>query len=123
MRRTIALLGLLALSWSQVVALHCDMGSGPSEPHADAVAALAHHGMAGGGSSAHHERRHDHDRRHDETSGCPMIMACGFVSIRPVQSATMIRFPAIFVRTGFSPLVIPVAAELAVETPPPRLAA
>lgn len=52
-----------------------------------------------------------------------MIMACGFVSIRPVQSATMIRFPAIFVRTGFSPLVIPVAAELAVETPPPRLAA
>ncbi len=120
MRRTVALLGLLALSWSQFVALHCDMGTGPSESHADVPAATqAQHGMAAGESSAHHD---DH-RQHNKPGDCLMIMACGLVSVRPVQSAAMIRFPAIFVRTGFFPEAFPVAAELAVETPPPRLTA
>lgn len=116
MHRTVALLGLVALSGSQGIALHCDMGSG-SEHHADAPAKTrAQHQMPGQPSPPPHDQGH-------AAGDCLMIMTCGSVSIRPVRSAAMVRFPAVLVQTGFSPPAIPVAADLAVETPPPRLAA
>ena len=86
--------------------------------HADAPSETqAHHPMAGQASPA------SQHQGHSGADDCLMIMACGFVSIRPVPSATMVRFPAILLRTGYSPLAMPVVADLAVEPPPPRVTA
>ena len=49
-----------------------------------------------------------------------MIMACSIASPRPAHPAAMIRIPAVLVRADFPTPPIPVAADLAVETPPPR---
>ena len=52
-----------------------------------------------------------------------MIMACGYSFVRHAQSVVLNRFPGTVVRTAFLASPIPVAAEPAVETPPPRLIA
>ena len=49
-----------------------------------------------------------------------MIMACSIASPRPASPAAMIRIPTVLVRAAFPTPPIPVAADLAVETPPPR---
>ncbi len=145
MRRSVALLGFLALSWSQVVALHCDMGTGA--PHHPAAAehpgaphhpAAAHHPAASGhaATSMQHAAaipadRHAadqapmarHGQGHDRDHGCLMIMACGYSFVRHAQSVVLKRFPGTVVRAAFLASPIPVAAEPAVETPPPRLTA
>ena len=61
-----------------------------------------------------------HPPDHGGSHGCLMIMACGFASVRQARPAAMIRLPAVFFTADFLTSPIPVAAELAVETPPPR---
>ena len=107
MHRSIALVALLALSWSQLGALHCDMGAGPSTTAAHG----ASHALPPDTPSTP-----DHGGSH----GCLMIMACGFASARQAHPVTIIRIPTVFVRTAFFTPLIPVAADQAVETPPPR---
>ena len=106
MRRPVAFLAFLALSWSQLVALRCDMGAGGhAGTHHEAMSAEQEAGHGGG---------------HGGNHGCLMILACGTASIRATRSVAMIRMPALFVRAEFLPSPIPAAADLAVETPPPR---
>ena len=133
MRRSVALLAFAALTSSQLVALRCDMGAPEHQaaaaheaaPHdaAPAHAAAAHgeaapaHETAGHGQSAPgHEPPH-----HPDGDTCLMMMACGAASIRAVRTVAVARIPTPFVRADFLATTIPVAADLAVETPPPRL--
>ncbi len=137
MRRPVAILAFAALTSSQLVALRCDMG------------ASTHHGVAGDeAASAHGVATHEAARAHQaatpeavrahETAGhsqtapahgsphhgagdsCPMMMACGAATISPARSV-MSRIPAVFVRTAYKVTPVLATADLAVETPPPRL--
>lgn len=67
--------------------------------------------------------RAQHGQDHGGDHGCQMIMVCNYASVRHAQATVMSRSPAVFMRAAFLANPIPVAAELAVETPPPRLAA
>ena len=116
MHRSVAFVAFLALSWSQLVGLRCDMGADRSTTaaHASTPASHAPAEHATTGADAHDPP--GHGGGHD----CLMIMACGFASVRQARPAAMIRFPAVFVAAAFLNSPIPVAADLAVETPPPR---
>ncbi len=113
MHRSVAFVAFLALSWSQLVALRCDMGEGMV--------------MAKAGADAHHHPAPTadipptpHPPNHGGSHTCLMIMACGFASVRQARTTAMIRLPAVFFTAAFPTQPIPVAADLAVETPPPR---
>ena len=121
MSRPVALVAFLALSWSHVAGLRCDMGASAlamDEPHADAS------GDPATPSHGHHAARPDegvpHPPGHDGDHGCLMIMACSVASPRPARPAAMVRVPTVLVRAAFPAPPLPVAADLAVETPPPR---
>ncbi len=64
-----------------------------------------------------------HGQDHGGDHGCLMITACGYSFVRHAQSVVMDRFPWTVVRAAFLANPIPVAADLAVEVPPPRLTA
>ena len=64
-----------------------------------------------------------HGQDHGGDLGCLMIMACGYSFVRHAKSVVMDRLPGTVVRAAFGANPIPVAAEPAVETPPPRLTA
>lgn len=132
MHRSVALVAFLALSWSQLVALRCDMGEDTAAAAADVPAPASHSAT---GADAHHHaatpRSHHaapagdapaapHPTSHGAPHGCLMIMACGVASPRPARPAAMIRIPAVLVRAAFPAPPVAVAAEPAVETPPPR---
>lgn len=77
-------------------------------------------------ASAHQRTPHQlpraqHGQDHGGDHGCQMIMACNYASAGRAQATVVTRFPAIFLRAAFLANPIPVAAELTVETPPPRL--
>ena len=125
MRRSVAILSFAALTSSQLVALRCDMGASAHHGAAGLEAAPAHH------EAAAHETGHAHETAAHQTAsrhaphpaprdGCLMMMACGTASIGAVRTVAVARIPAPFVRAAFSARAIPVAADLAVETPPPR---
>ena len=134
MNRPAALVALLALSWSQLVALHCDMGSGARG--GVAVSAPASHEGAVGRAAITDAHQHGGEEApaaqhgspqqgqpHGGDHSCLMIMACGYASVRNAPSAAMTRFPAISFRSAFLANPTPVTADRAVETPPPRLTA
>ena len=106
MSRPVAFVAFVALLWSHVAGLHCDMG-GSTVAMAAGHADVATHA---GTTPADHGGGH----------GCRMIMACSIASPRPAHPATMIRIPTVLVRAAFATPPTPVAADLAVETPPPR---
>ncbi len=99
------------------------MGSGaPGE--ADHAAAMTppsgahdHHDSPGGTPLA------TPGQHHGDSQGCLMILACGASSVRTAQTVAMTGLPAAFERADFFANPIPVAADLAVESPPPRQAA
>ena len=113
MRRSVAFLAFAALTSPQSVALGCDMGAPEHQ-------AAAGHGEA---APAHDPPHHgDHPApHHADRDTCQMMMACGAASIRAVRTVAVARIPTPFVRADFLATTIPVAADLAVETPPPRL--
>lgn len=129
MRRPIAILAFAALTSSQLVALHCEMGAsahqgavsyetGPAHEtagHAHEAAGHAHETAGHGKTAPSHGSPHHGDR-----DSCLMMMACGTASIRPARSV-MSRIPAVFVRTAYKVTPVLATADLAVETPPPRL--
>ena len=140
MRRTVAVFALAALSWSQLVALRCDMGApaplleaGPralayahaagdldrqvsGRTHQPAPPATGHHPLPTEGTPAA-----PHGEHHRDAGGCLMILAaCGAASARTVQAAILVRFPAVSVRANLDIAPIPVAVSVGVETPPPR---
>ena len=136
MRRSVAFLVFAALTSSQLVALHCDMGASvhqavaahQADAHESASAhetAVAHaasaHGTAAHGKAAPaHEPPHHPAPHHGDRDPCLMMMACGTASIRAVRTVAVARTPTPFVRAASFAAAIPVAADLAVETPPPR---
>ena len=113
MSRSVAFVAFLALSWSHVAGLRCDMGA--TEQTAMAGSSHAH-------APAHSDATptSPHPASHGAPHGCLMIMACSIASPRPAHPAAMIRIPAVLVQADFPTPPIPVAADLAVETPPPR---
>ena len=134
MRRVVALLALTAMSWSHLVAFRCDMGAATDPAaHHESESARAHHETAAhneatarhaagpAGSSAKHEGHSGPAHgSHGDATGCVMALACASASARAAQSANMTRLPALFVLPDFRTAPIPLAAALAVETPPPR---
>ncbi len=152
MRRSVAFLVFAAMTSSHLVALRCDMGASThqaagvheadahepaSAPRTAAHAASANgtaphipaptHGTAthGDAAPAHHPAPHpDHPApHHGDRDTCQMMMACGAASIRAVRTVAVARIPTPFVRAASFAAAIPVAADLAVETPPPRFTA
>ena len=148
MRRPVAILAFAALTSSQLVALRCDMGASThhgvagdeaASAHGAATheAARAHQAATPEAVRAHETAGHETGRAH-ETAGhsqtapahgsphhgagdsCPMMMACGAATISPARSV-MSRIPAVFVRTAYKVTPVLATADLAVETPPPRL--
>ena len=123
MRHTVAVIALAGLSWSQLVAVRCDMGPGmPSE--GDQAAASAPH------PSAHDMPRPadrpaptPHGHHHGDGESCPMMLACGISAVRPTRTVPVVRTPPTFAGAAFFANPIPVAADLTVEPPPPRQAA
>ena len=107
------------------------MGTGaPEHDAASAHAAASQHstGMQHAATPAdHHASDHApparHGQDHGGDHGCLMIMACGYSFVRHAQSVVTDRFPGTVVRAALLATPIPVNAELAVETPPPRLTA
>lgn len=140
MRRTVAVFALAALSWSQLVALRCDMGAstpmleaGPrtfGSVHASGV--LDRHASGPIHQPAPTHVGHDHlptegspaapdGEHHGDGGGCLMILAsCSAASARIAQTAILMRFPAVSVRANLDIAPIPVAVSKGVETPPPR---
>lgn len=148
MSRSVAFVAFLALWWSNVAGLRCDMGAEPiavaaahdvatSHAHSPGHAHYTHsgHGNTAADAPAPHpsapSHAHDlahaaetppspHPTNHGTPHGCLMIMACSIASPRPAHPAAMIRIPTVLVRAAFPTPPTPVAADLAVETPPPR---
>ena len=132
MRRTLALLALLATSWPHVAVLECALGSTGAS-----AAAPGHHGAAAHaepGSTAHHGAAHHgagHEGRLDDhaSSGgsapagglqCAMVMACGLVMIQS-GSGTAVAETRSGPEEAFEPSVDPpAAAVLSADPPPPR---
>ena len=81
--------------------------------------ATAAHGEAAPGHEPLHQGDHPAPH-HADRDTCQMMMACGAASIRAVRTVAVARIPTPFVRADFLATTIPVAADLAVETPPPR---
>lgn len=128
MRRSVAFSALLVLSWSHVAGLRCDMGATAQNATAGSAHASAHPPAPRRPAPSHAydlaraaETPSPHPASHGAPHGCLMIMACSIASPRPASAAAMIRIPAVLVRTAFPAPPVPVAADLAVETPPPRL--
>lgn len=125
MRCSVALLAFAALTSSQLVALRCDMGAS-AHPAATAHEAAPAHGTAEHGEAAPaHEPPHHGDHptpHHGDLDDCMMMMACGAASMRAVRTVAVARIPTPFVRAASFAAAVPIAADLAVETPPPRLA-
>ena len=118
MRRPVAFLVFAAMTSSQLVALRCDMGASAHQAAthgADAHAAAPAHGEAVPAPHPDHPTPHHGDR-----DTCQMMMACGAASIRAVRTVAVTHTPTPFVRAASLTAAIPVAADLAVETPPPR---
>ncbi len=130
MSRPVAFVAFLAFSWSHVAGLHCDMGAGAfamDAGHMDASASHGHHATPAATTSPGHPPTPSaapptapHPTDHGGNHGCLMIMACSIASPRPARPAAMLRVPTVFVQAAFPTPPIPVAADLAVETPPPR---
>jgi hypothetical protein len=124
MRRTLALLALLATSWPHVVALECALGSA-----APAAAEEGRHGAHGahGHADAHAGMKHGHteDSRtpSDGTTApgggdCALVMACGLVMIR-ADGEAMATERASRPEIGRSPSVDAPSTTVPVADPPP----
>jgi hypothetical protein len=123
MRRTFALLALLATSWPHAVALECALASAAS-----ATAEVSPHGAHGhpGAHAGMTHGRTPHSRAASDGSAppggpdCAMVMACGLVMIQTEGEATSMwrvsgpdtgRFPSVDT---------PSTADLVADPPPPR---
>ena len=98
------------------------MGAG-ARPGAHHAAPAAH--LAPTAQSHHHSPADEappapRDQRHGGNHDCLMMLGCGVASIRSARLTAIVRMPIPFVRAGLVANPIPVAADLAVEPPPPR---
>lgn len=147
MRRTLALLALLATSWPHVVVLECALGSGGpamgheagehgavspagTQPrtaqHAHGRSPQGAHRHHGGGD-AHHAGDHTGHRAEPPSDGplgspqCAMVMACGLVMIRAGDDVAEEVAPKATGDATVRTLSSPTAEEPSADPPPPRL--
>ncbi len=121
MRRTFAVLALLATSWPQIVALECALASpGPSSDapsehaHAHGEHAGMAHGLPTGPASA------DEAPLPDAGRDCAQVMACGLLMIR-AQAERTAKVKAVAPEPRPIPEIdAPIAADLVADPPPPR---
>jgi hypothetical protein len=133
MRRTLAVLALLATSWPHVVVLECALGS----PAPDAGAEARQGGMAAlaGGHHGHQGRRSRQGAGHEQgpapSAGshadaapgglpCAMVMACGLLMIQAEREASAGVAPTAPRRMTRHVLETPSAVDLVADPPPPR---
>ena len=122
MRHTAAVIALVGLSWSQLVAVRCDMGTGAPGEAGQAAGSALH-------SGAHHTQHltggppAPHGPHHSDGETCLMTLACGISAVRPTRTVPVVRIPAIFAGAAFFAIPTPVAPDLTVEPTPPRQAA
>jgi hypothetical protein len=123
MRRTFALLALLATSWPHAVALECALASAAS-----ATAEVSPHG-AHGHPDAHAGMTHAHtqDSRaaSDESAppggrDCAMVMPCGLVMILTEGDATSTELSSAPDAGQFPSVDTPSTTILVADPPPPR---
>jgi len=123
MRHTVAVIALVSLSWSQLVAVRCDMRTGVPGEADQAATSAPHSGAHGTPHPADGPPPTPHGQHHGDSDTCLMILACGISAVRPTRTVPVVRIPAIFAGGAFFANPIPVAADLTVEPPPPRQAA
>ena len=120
MRRTFALLALLATSWPHAVALECALASAVSvtpemsaHGQPDAHAGMNHGPTRGSGAASDGSAP-------PEGGDCAMVMACGLVMIQADGGASSMG-RASGPDTGRFPSVdTPSTADLVADPPPPR---
>ena len=143
MRRTLAVLALLATSWPHVMVLECALGSVSHEDeHEAAVDAGTSRGLDREGHGHEHHGHHPThhpvgvDARHvgdgagpraEPSSSapvggqqCAMVMACGLVMMQSGAAAAEAVAPEPATDPSARALGAPAAFELTADTPPPR---
>ncbi|MEX2048433.1 MAG: hypothetical protein WEB90_02530 [Gemmatimonadota bacterium] len=136
MRRTFALLAILATSWPHIAALECVLaqpaapaaqGSAPTSEQGGQEHGHGAHGHAGPAlgslgeapaTAAHHAGSH-------QGSGaggaeCDLVMACGLVMIRADAVASGPELPSPLTAARSTTLEAPLGAVLVADPPPPR---
>ena len=114
MHRSLALLAVLALSWSHAAAVRCAMGvTAPSEPTAG-----THHEAASNGWDGESSRS---DRHGDTERGeCEMMLACAVPPVAPSRPADISLVPAAAFQTDRFVQEVHAIAVRSVDPPPPR---
>jgi hypothetical protein len=139
MRRTFALLAVLATSWPHIAALECILaqpvthaaqGSAPASAqggHEHGHGAHSHAGPAPGslGEAAATEAHHagSHQGSGAEGVECDLVMACGLVMIRADAIAPGPQLPSPFTAERSTTLEAPLGTVLVADPPPPRRSA
>jgi hypothetical protein len=142
MRRTLALLALLATSWPHVAALECALGAtelpAPAEAARDRGSARGGHGHDPHGHSTHGHGAHGREARGGPPDGtalhagpeadgaptggpqCALVMACGLVMIQADPSTADLGQPSPCAAGRGAAIDAPQAAVLVADPPPPR---
>lgn len=123
MRHTVAVIALAGLSWSQLVAVRCDMGTGMPSEGDQAAASVPHPGAHDTPPPTSGPPSTPHGQHHGDGESCLMILACGISAVRTTRTVPVVCIPPIFAGAAFLAQPIPVAADPTVEPPPPRQAA
>lgn len=120
MRRTFALLALLATSWPHAVALECALASAVSATpevsahgHPDAHAGMTHGPTQGSGAASDGSAPPD-------GRDCAMVMACGLVMIQTEGEASSMERTSGPESGRFPSVDAPSTADLVADPPPPR---
>lgn len=122
MRRTFALLALLATSWPHAVALECALASAAPAAPAEAGHHGGHAGEHAGMSHGHSPESHAAGSEHVPVGGgdCALVMACGLVMIQTEGERASTERASAPEPHVFTPLDTPTAAVLVADPPPPR---
>ena len=113
MRRPIALLAFLALSWSHVAASRCATGGSILQEPTEAPTAHHHETSHPTGGESSHTHQHEDPERGE----CAMMLACAVTSGEPLRPADIRSFPGVAVHAG--PFVQQVPSIVASSVDPP----
>jgi hypothetical protein len=119
MRRTLALLALLATAWPHVAALECAL----AQPLAHEAQAVGHEHSASAHDVPATTEAHGATTHQGSAAGgldCELVMACGLAMIRADAVASGPQLPSPLAAVRSTTLDAPLAAVLVADPPPPR---
>jgi len=137
MRKTLALLALLATAWSHVAALECALQATPASrlaavehgSHEAPALGAAHHGHLTGGAHGGESHPGEDDAPGTHADGraaehggdaCTLVMACGVAMVGGADAPSDTPDPSPSTAAPLTQLAAPEAISLAAEPPPPR---